>query len=194
LRNLGVTRWSRSAKIIELFWGRGNGLHALAQLGFNNLEGADLSSSLLGQYSGRAKCYVCDCRRLPFEDATYDAVIIQGGLHHLQQLSEDLVACLDEIRRVLKPGGRFVMVEPWLTPFLRFIHWLCFSPVRRVSRKINALATMIEQEKIAYEKWLSYPAEILLLVRSRFYQEFCRKCWGKLMFVGRVASMRTHHG
>jgi ubiquinone/menaquinone biosynthesis C-methylase UbiE len=194
LRNLGATRWSRSAKIIELFCGRGNGLHGLTELGFNNLEGADLSPSLLGQYSGRAKCYVCDCRKLPFGDATYDVVIIQGGLHHLQELPEDLTACLDEIRRVLKPSGRFVMVEPWLTPFLRFIHRLCFSPVRGVSKKVNALATMIEQEKITYEAWLSRPAEILSLLRKRFDSEFCAKRWGKLMFVGRIGSMPANHG
>jgi SAM-dependent methyltransferase len=113
LRKIGATRWPRSVKIIELFCGRGNGLHALAHLGFNNLEGADLSPNLLEKYSGQAKCYVCDCRTLPFENGTYDAVIIQGGLHHLPELPGDLAACLDEVCRVLKPGGLFVMVEPW---------------------------------------------------------------------------------
>lgn len=186
LRKMGAMRWLRSARIIELFCGRGNGLHALARLGFNNLEGADLSPNLLEKYSGPAKCYVCDCRKLPFEDAIYDIVIIQGGLHHLPELPSDLVASLDEIRRVLKPGGRFVMVEPWLTPFLRLVHKLCFSPARRISRKLNTLATMIEQEKLTYEAWLSRPGEIFALIQSRFASELCIRKWGKLMFVGTV--------
>jgi SAM-dependent methyltransferase len=184
LRKIGAMRWSRSARIIELFCGRGNGLHALRQLGFTHLEGADLSPHLLEKYSGPAKCYVCDCRKLPFSDASYDIVIIQGGLHHLVNLPGDLVASLDEIRRVLAPGGRFVMIEPWLTPFLRIVHKLCFSPVRRVSRRLNALATMIGEERATYEAWLSQPGEILALLQNRFAPKLCIKKWGKLVFVG----------
>jgi hypothetical protein len=46
LRRLGVGGWPRETKIVELFCGRGNGLHALARLGFRNLEGVDLSPRL----------------------------------------------------------------------------------------------------------------------------------------------------
>src|SRR4030095_1894668 len=63
LRRGGCAEWPKDAKVIELFCGRGNGLHALAKLGFVNLEGADLSASLISQYSGPANCYVCDCRK-----------------------------------------------------------------------------------------------------------------------------------
>jgi ubiquinone/menaquinone biosynthesis C-methylase UbiE len=101
LRKIGATRWPRSVGIVELFCGRGNGLHALTQMGFSNLAGADLSPSLLRKYRGKAKCYLCDCRKLPFKDHSYDVVIIQGGLHHLPALTEDLAACLCEISRVL---------------------------------------------------------------------------------------------
>jgi ubiquinone/menaquinone biosynthesis C-methylase UbiE len=193
LRKLGATWWPRSVKIIELFCGRGNGLHALMQLGFSNLEGADLSPNLLKKYSGQTKCYVCDCRKLPFEDATYDVVIIQGGLHHLAELPADLAACLDEIHRVLKPTGRFVMVEPWLTPFLFFTHKLCFSHARRISKRLSALATMIEEEEVTYQAWLARPTEILALLKNRFNSELCVKKWGKLMFVGTVRSALPDH-
>jgi SAM-dependent methyltransferase len=184
LRKIGATRWPRNAKIVELFCGRGNGLHALTQLGFKNLEALDLSPKLLEKYSGQAKCHVCDCRKLPFADAAFDVVIVQGGLHHLQQLPVDLAACLDEIRRVLRPAGRFVMVEPWLTPFLRLVHALCFSPARKISKKLYFLAAMIEQEKDTYYAWLSRPAQILAMLEHRFASKLCVKRWGKIMFVG----------
>jgi ubiquinone/menaquinone biosynthesis C-methylase UbiE len=57
--------------------------------------------------------------------------VVQGGLHHLPELPRDLDKTLLEIKRVLRPQGRFVIVEPWHTPFLRIVHAFCnFSLAR----------------------------------------------------------------
>src|ERR1700681_3167479 len=61
LRKLGAREWQRDSEIVELFCGRGNGLHALERLGFSRLEGVDLSPRLLAKYRGNAKCYEADC-------------------------------------------------------------------------------------------------------------------------------------
>ena len=45
LNRIGASQWPRDARIAELFCGRGNGLRALATLGFTNLEGVDLSAA-----------------------------------------------------------------------------------------------------------------------------------------------------
>jgi len=186
LRVLGAPAWPRDAQVVELFCGRGNGLEALARLGFERLEGVDLSASLLEQYRGRARCYVADCRALPFPDASRDVLVVQGGLHHLEVLPDDLVRTLDEARRVLRPGGRMVVVEPWLTPFLRFVHAVCELPTaRRLWPKLDALATMNELERPTYEAWLGRPEEILSVLTGRFRPELMRREWGKLLFVGR---------
>src|SRR5215475_16216668 len=66
LIKLGVQQWSRDAKVVELFCGRGHGVTALAELGFRNIEGIDLSPRLIAQYKGPCVCYVGDCCRLPF--------------------------------------------------------------------------------------------------------------------------------
>src|SRR5438477_12963424 len=58
LQKLGASQWPRDAQIVELFCGRGNGLQALHRLGFNHLEGVDLSPRLLAQYEGSASCTV----------------------------------------------------------------------------------------------------------------------------------------
>jgi len=188
LRALGAPAWPRDAEVVELFCGRGNGLEALARLGFTRLEGVDLSASLLAQYRGQAKCYVADCRALPFPDASRDVLVVQGGLHHLEKLPVDLVRTLDEVRRVLRPGGRFVVVEPWLTPFLSFVHAVCeVRLARRAWPKLDALATMNEIERPTYMAWLERPGAILALLRERFVVELCRETWGKLHFVGRAA-------
>lgn len=187
LRILGAAAWPRDSEVVELFCGRGNGLEALHRLGFRRLEGVDLSATLLAQYRGDARCYVADCRSLPFADASKDVLVVQGGLHHLERLPEDLASVLSEARRVLRPGGRMVVVEPWLTPFLSFVHAVCdVRAARKLWPKLDALATMNELEATTYLAWLARPAEILALLESRFRAELLRKEWGKLLFVGRA--------
>jgi ubiquinone/menaquinone biosynthesis C-methylase UbiE len=185
LAKLGAGDWAHEAEIAELFCGRGNGLQALHQLGFTHLEGVDLSARLLAQYRGDAKCYVSDCRQLPFADRSKDVLIVQGGLHHLPTLPDDLDQTLKEMQRVLRKDGWVVLVEPWLTPFLKFAHLACANAVaRRLSNKVDTLATMIHYERRTYEQWLSQPELILNLVHYYFVPKQQDISWGKWSFVG----------
>lgn len=185
LRQMGADRWPRDLTIVELFCGRGNGLHALQRLGFTRLTGADLSPALLARYDGSAECIVCDCRQLPFADGAKDIALVQGGLHHLAALPEDLEQTLREIQRVLKPTGRFCAVEPWMTPFLAAVHGGCNQPLaRKLWTRVDALATMIAYERTTYLQWLSRPELILDLFLRYFKPEQCVRRLGKIVFVG----------
>ena len=186
LNELGAPSWPQASEIVELFCGRGNGLHALGELGFTKLEGVDLSASLIAQYDGSAKLYVCDCRGLPFGAQSKDIVIIQGGLHHLKKLPGDLEQTLSEAARVLRNGGLFVAIEPWLTPFLVFVHCVCRSKLaRHMVPKVDALATMIDHERETYEQWLAQPQTIVNLYGRFFSAELSLGRWGKYIYVGR---------
>jgi SAM-dependent methyltransferase len=190
-RRLGVDRLPKSAKVVELFCGRGNGLRALELLGFEHLEGVDLSASLASRYRGPARVFVGDCRNLRFEDASKDLIVIQGGLHHLPTLPEDLERVLSEINRVLKPTGHVAIVEPWLTPFLRFVHTVYQSrTMRRMWSKLDALATMNEREQTTYDAWLSRPHLIRQTLAAYFKTETCRTKFGKLLFLGQPTQRR----
>ncbi len=185
LRKLGAAQWPRNTEIVELFCGRGNGLNALERLGFTHIEGVDLSPRLIAQYRGSAKCFVGDCRQLPFADRSKDMLIVQGGLHHLPALPEDLEEAFSEMQRVLRKDGRAVFVEPWLTPFLKFVHAVSENPLaRRLSNKMDALATMIQFERRTYEQWLTRPDLIRKLARTYFSPVHESFEWGKWNFVG----------
>jgi SAM-dependent methyltransferase len=186
LRFMGATEWPRNAKIVELFCGRGNGLRALHQLGFTQVEGIDLSPSLAAQYAGPGKIQIGDCRNLPFGNATKDILIVQGGLHHLPALPEDLDQTLAEAGRVLKDDGLLVVIEPWATLFLSLVHALCRSRVMRsLSPKIDAFAIMSQYERKTYEQWLNQPKLILDSLHKAFRSERCHFRWGKIYFAGR---------
>jgi ubiquinone/menaquinone biosynthesis C-methylase UbiE len=185
LNRLGAREWPRNAETVELFCGRGNGLIALQRLGFMNIEGVDLSPRLIAQFKGSAKCTVADCRKLPFEDRCKDVLIVQGGLHHLPALPDDLDQTFSEMQRVLRKSGRVMFVEPWRTPFLTFVHFVSEIPlVRRNSVKMDAFATMTEYEIRTYTQWLSQPDLIKNVARAHFVPVHESFAWGKWNFVG----------
>jgi demethylmenaquinone methyltransferase/2-methoxy-6-polyprenyl-1,4-benzoquinol methylase len=56
---------------------------------------------------GNVDCVQADAERLPFADASFDCVTIAFGLRNVT----DKQAALDSMARVLRPGGRLVVLE-----------------------------------------------------------------------------------
>lgn len=188
LRWFGADLWDSDLEIVELFCGRGNALVAWRQLGFTRIVGVDLSASLLAEYRGPARCYVADCRSLPLETASRDVVAVHGGLHHLPNLATDLPRVLDEARRVLRPGGQLLVVEPWNTPFLRAVHTAAANRLaRQASSRLDAFQQLYEHERQTYDQWLAAPQQILAMFRDRFRVDVVKPRWGKLYLLARKA-------
>ncbi len=55
----------------------------------------------------RVRYVVADATRLPFADASFNAVVSFNVLHHLR----DLEGVLDEVLRVIAPGGTIVLAD-----------------------------------------------------------------------------------
>ncbi len=60
-----------------------------------------------GQNGQNGRKILCQAEKLPFKDMSFDAVVGNAVLHHL-----DLPLALQEIKRVLTPKGRFAFAEP----------------------------------------------------------------------------------
>lgn len=182
--SLGAVTWDREALILDLFCGRGGATRALRRLGFRRLVGFDLSAKVQSANTNADRS-IADCRALPVASHCADIAIVQGGLHHLPVLATDLPATLTEIARVLRPGGLFVVVEPWRTPFLDVIHWACKIPmVRKILPRIDALGTMIDHERNIYDAWLENARAILAELDRHFECNLMRTRYGKLHYVG----------
>ena len=61
---------------------------------------------LLGSLANSCEALQTDAEYLPFDDNTFDIVYSNGVLHH----ASDTVGCVSEVYRVLKPGGKIVIM------------------------------------------------------------------------------------
>ncbi len=184
LRRIGADRWDHSARVVEICSGRGSGLRAWHALGFQDVIGVDLSPALVAAHTGPGRCVLGDARSLPLANDSQDVAIVQGGLHHLATF-EDVDLALAEMQRVVAPGGRVVIIEPWLTPFLHGVHRLSeLRLLRRLVPKVDAFATMTEEESETYFRWLNDPDALLGLVRRHIHPNVLWRRWGKLTVVG----------
>jgi ubiquinone/menaquinone biosynthesis C-methylase UbiE len=109
-------------RALEMGCGRGVGAQIIFEhFGADALDAFDLDPRMvalarerLAPYGGRARLWVGDATRIPVPDDRYDAVFDFGIIHHIPHWR----LALAEVRRVLKPGGRFYaeeVMEPFLT-------------------------------------------------------------------------------
>nr|WP_237690617.1 class I SAM-dependent methyltransferase [Paenibacillus caui] len=64
---------------------------------------------------------VFDEERIPIPDQFIDLILVIAVLHHIP--NEQITAYLQEFRRVLKPGGKMIIIEPYLSPRHKFNNW-----------------------------------------------------------------------
>lgn len=126
--SLGIDRsWRKAAidslkpyapqRILDVATGTGDfALMAAERLQPQSLVGADLSEGMLNvgrekvERAGKSDIITMqkeDCMALSFVDNTFDAVTVAYGVRNF----EDLDRGLHEMLRVLKPGGRLVIIE-----------------------------------------------------------------------------------
>lgn len=102
----------KGSRILEVGCGRGVALPVLDQLCQpTRLVGLDIEEELLleaddhlREQGAKAELFAADVRQMPFEDESFDVVIDFGTLFHIARSGD----AVDEITRVLTPGGIFV--------------------------------------------------------------------------------------
>ncbi|UCH13689.1 MAG: class I SAM-dependent methyltransferase [Bacteroidales bacterium] len=116
--------------VLEIGQGPGYlGLEWLAKTQNTNLTGIDISDCMVriaeknaeeyGFLTKRVKYIKCDAHELPFDNESFDNVFSNATIHELRAP----VKLLNEINRVLKPGGKYYLsdLRRDMNPVIRFL-------------------------------------------------------------------------
>jgi len=144
------------------------------------LIGVDLSPRMVGcgrshhlhrGELGASNLLLCSAaREIPLATGSIDTVLAVDALHHV----DDLHAVLGEVRRLLRPGGRFVAVEPnVLNPVVFLAHLIpgeergALSPNHpwAVRRAISAAIGEVTMQSVSYVSGIESERALALVAR-----------------------------
>ncbi len=146
-------------RVLDLAAGTATSSAALADTGAD-VVGCDFSLGMLRAATPHegVSLVAGDALRLPFADASFDAVTISFGLRNTQ----DVDVALRELHRVTKPGGRLVVCEfshPTWRPF-RTVY------VEYLMKALPTVASRVSSDPAAYvylaESIRAWPAQAAL--------------------------------
>ena len=106
-----VAEAARDQFVLDYGCFNGWSIPALATCAPRRILGIDISGNAIAEarlkHGSLADFGVMDCHRLALADESLDVVVGRAILHHL-----DFDVAIREVRRVLKPGGHAVFIEP----------------------------------------------------------------------------------
>lgn len=125
-RLIGARGSLAGKRVLEIGCGRGVGMEILLSLEADHVTGFDLDPRMvalaaqrLAKYGDRARVFVGDAEAIDAPNASFDAVVDYGVIHHIPGWQQ----ALKEIARVLKPGGTFYfedllkgLISTWPAP------------------------------------------------------------------------------
>lgn len=130
-------------RVLDIAGGTGDLARAMApQVGGDGLVvHTDINESMLRE--GRSRLIdeglvlptaLCDAERLPFKPASFDVVTVAFGLRNMTHKE----AALAEMGRVLKPGGRLLVLEfsKVAEPLRKVYDWYSFNVLPRLGRLV----------------------------------------------------------
>ena len=165
------------------------------------LDPSERSIDLLQRRHGLGeKAKVGYSQSIPFEDNTFDYIVVSEVLEHLTD--EILAATLDEVQRVLVPGGRLLGSVPsrevlvgqqvicpcCATPFHRWGHMQSFTPQRMHEMLSgNLIVERIGERPFVSFSHLNWKGKIAAAIRITASQLGIRGSEDHLWFVARKA-------
>lgn len=150
-------------RMAELCCGRGEAIRLLENQ-FDLAIGVDVSQNMLESAlqdinNSNVALIQGDATKLPLDSESFDTVLMLGGIHHIN----DRAALYGEVKRILKPGGRFIFREPVddfaLWRWIRYVIYR-FSPAldfdtEEPLRKSSTLA-QLQKAGLEVQSWKTF--------------------------------------
>jgi demethylmenaquinone methyltransferase / 2-methoxy-6-polyprenyl-1,4-benzoquinol methylase len=140
--------------ILDVAAGTGTSSEPIAQAGATVIA-TDLSIGMLvvgRQRRPELSFVAADALQLPYADRSFHAVTISFGLRNV----EDTVAALNEMRRVIKPGGTLVVCEfstPTWRPFRTLYSNYLVAALPRIARLVSSSPAAYEYLAESIQAW-----------------------------------------
>ncbi|RXP54091.1 bifunctional demethylmenaquinone methyltransferase/2-methoxy-6-polyprenyl-1,4-benzoquinol methylase UbiE [Lutibacter sp. HS1-25] len=141
--------------VLDIATGTGDLAINLTKTSASKIVGLDISDGMLSvgrkkieklNLNSKIEMVLADSEKIPFEEASFDAITVAFGVRNFENLEKGL----QEIYRVLKPGGTFVVLEtsiPTKSPYKQGYHFYSTKILPTIGR-------LFSNDKVAY-KYLS---------------------------------------
>jgi ubiquinone/menaquinone biosynthesis C-methylase UbiE len=181
LKSLSV---KASETVLEIGFGTGRCLQQIAEsVGkTGKAYGVDISPGMLkitrkrlvrAKLTDRVNLYCGDAMKLPYDDNIFDAVFMSFTLELID--TPEILPQLEEIKRVLKPGGRIAVAgmskengQPMLLKLYEWAHktWPVYVDCRPVYISVILLDAGFKLQKKDNVKLFGFPCEIVIAVKE----------------------------
>lgn len=163
-----LARLNRNSHVLDLAAGTGDLTMALATLGKPaSVLATDFVPEMLEVAKEKAAAFEgdtkidfaqADAQALPFADESFDVVTVSFGVRNLP----DRAANFREVYRVLKPGGRYVVLEmsrPPFAPFRALYHFYLHTMIPAIGGWVTGSRTSFEYLR---DSILGFPGQVAL--------------------------------
>lgn len=160
-----LLKYREGSRILDVATGTGDVALEIARRtpGSVRITGADFCREMIdlgavkvaaSPYAGRIDLKVAPCEDLPFANDTFDSITIAFGIRNVV----DRKLGLAEMWRVLRPGGRMIILE-FSTPRSQLFRQLYYFYFRRLLPVVGGLFSRYNAYKYLPDSVLEFPSQ-----------------------------------